>query len=128
MIRSKALRVHDQVFDDRKAGGPEWLDGDGVTVGVLAHVELAGGGAALGAVRLAIDHDPAGAADAFPAVAVEGDRLMARVDQTFVEHVEHLEERHVLAHVGHGVLHHGTGVGRPGLAPDPEGEIEGLHL
>ena len=91
-------------------------------------MELAGGRAELGAVGLAVDHQPAGAADAFPAVVLEGHGLLAFGDEPLVQQVEHLQERHVLAHAGHGVLHHGTGVGRPGLAPDPEGEIEGLHL
>ena len=43
----------------------------------LAHVQLAGGRAPLRAVGLAVDHQPAGAADALAAVVVEGDRLLA---------------------------------------------------
>ena len=65
----------------------------------LAHVQLAGGGALLGAVGLAVDHQAARAADALAAVAVEHDGLAALVDQPLVDDVEHLEERHVLVDV-----------------------------
>ncbi len=45
------------------------------------------------------------AADALAAVVVEGDRVLALSHELFVEHVEHLEEGHVLRHllgvVGH---------------------------
>ena len=50
---------------------------------------------ARGAVGDAVDHEAAHAADAFAAVVIEGDRLFALVDERLVEHVEHLEERHV---------------------------------
>ena len=58
------------------------------------HVQLAGGGD-LGAVRLAVDHQAAHAADALAAVGVERDRLLALLVELLVEDVEHLEERHV---------------------------------
>ncbi len=38
---------------------------------------------------------PAHAADALAAVVIERDRLLAVGDQLLVDHVEHLEERHV---------------------------------
>ena len=63
----------------------------------LAHVQLAGGGAALRAVGLAVDHQRARAADALAAVVVEHDRFLAVGDQTLVEDVEHLEERRLVA-------------------------------
>ena len=51
------------------------------------------------AVRHAVDHAAAHAADAFAAIVVEGDRLFALGDQVLVQHVEHFEERHVSADV-----------------------------
>ena len=54
---------------------------------------------------------------------VEGDRLVAVGDQPVVQHVEHLEERHLGADVGRvDVLERPGGVGA-GLAPDAELEV-----
>ena len=63
------------------AARPPRLDGDRVAVAELAHVQLAGRGAALGAVRAAVDHHRARAADALAAVVVERDRLLALGDR-----------------------------------------------
>jgi hypothetical protein len=85
-------------------------------------VQLAGGGL-LRPVRAAVDHHAAGAADAFAAVVVEGDRLFAAQHEVFVEDVEHLQERHVRADVVDRVGDHGAvGVGAF-LAPDAHGEL-----
>ena len=43
----------------------------------------------------AVDHAAAGAADAFAAVRVERNRVLALADQLFVDDVEHFQERHV---------------------------------
>jgi hypothetical protein len=85
-----------QVLADRKGLRPKRLERDGVAVLEPAHVELADGAAAVGAVRDAVDQHAAHAADALAAVRVEGDRVLALGDQALVQHVEHLEERHVL--------------------------------
>ena len=92
-------------------------------LGELAHVQLAGGRAALGAVGLAVDHQRARAADALAAVVVEDDGLAAFVDELLVEHVEHLEERGLVADRGDAVALEAAGVGRAVLAPDLEGEV-----
>jgi hypothetical protein len=92
-------------------------------------VQLAGGGALLGAVRLAVDHHPAAAADALAAVVLEGDGLLVLGDQPFVDDVEHLEERHVGADVL-GLLDvrdHLAGLARAGLAPDVQRQIHGMQ-
>jgi hypothetical protein len=52
-----------------------------------------------GAVRLAVDHAAAAAADALAAVVVEGDRLLVLLDELLVDVVEHLEEGHVVGDV-----------------------------
>ena len=42
-----------------------------------------------------VDHDATRSADAFPAVVREGDRLDVVLDESFIDHVEHLEKRRV---------------------------------
>ena len=87
--------IDDQILDDREGPGAPRLDRDGVAVLEPAHVQLADGRAAIGPVRDAVDHQAAHAADAFAAVRVERDRVLALLDQPFVHDVEHLEKRHV---------------------------------
>src|SRR3954447_11383866 len=71
--------VHGEVLDPRERAGPPGLDVDRVAVLERPHVELARG-RLLGAVRLAVDHDAAHAADALAAVVVEGDGIVAVED------------------------------------------------
>ena len=89
--------VDDEVLDEREPGRAPRLDRDDVAVGELAAVELARRGAALRPVRLAVDHEAAGAADALAAVALERDRVLVLQGQALVEEVEHLQERHLRA-------------------------------
>src|SRR5436305_140005 len=112
--------VDDEVADDRERRRPPRFDGDRVAVVELAHVQLAGGGAALGTVRPTVDHHGARAADALAAVVVEGDGLLARGDEPLIEHVEQLEERHVGADVVDVVVLEAAPVVGSGLAPDAE--------
>ncbi len=131
--RDEAASFHDaiegaavdhQVLDHREARGAPRLDDDGVTVGELAHVQLAGGGALLGSVGLPVDHEPAGPADAFPAVVVEGDGLLALQHQALVEQVQHLQERGVGGDLG-GVGDEAARDAGAGLTPHRQGD---LHL
>ena len=71
---------------------------------------------------------PHDAADALAAVVLEGDRLLAEVDEPVVEDVEHLEERHLVADAGHVVGLQLAGRVRPGLAPDLQREVQGLGI
>lgn len=66
----------------------------------------------------AIDHETAHAADALSAVMVESDRVLSLFDEPLVEHVEHLQERHVLAGLVHLVADHAALVLRVLLPPD----------
>ena len=100
--------------------GPPRLDVDLVAVLELAHVQLAGGRAPLRPVGLAVDHHPAGPADALAAVVLEGDRLATGGVELLVHDVEHLEEAHLLADVRGVVGLHGAGGIGAGLAPDVE--------
>jgi hypothetical protein len=100
MIRSNAP-VDDQVVEDRKRLGPPLLDVDHVVVREAAHVQLAGRDERLGSLGDAVDDQAAGAADALPAVAVEGHRVAALHREPLVQRVQHLQERHVRRDVLH---------------------------
>src|SRR5262249_17394004 len=92
-----------------------------------AHVQLARRRALRRSVRATVDHHRARAADAFATVVVERDRFAAVGDQSLVDDVEHLEERHLGRDVG-GVdlLERTLGVGAR-LAPDVGVESHGVH-
>ena len=83
-----------QVFDDRESLGAPGLDRDRLAIFEMAHVKLAGGGAAVSPVRNAVNDQRAHAADAFAAVRIERNRLPALLEEAFVDHVEHFQERH----------------------------------
>ncbi len=122
MMRSKALRSTTRSLTTGKALRAPGLQVQLVAVLEMAHVELAQGGAGQRAVRHAVDHAAAHAADALAAIVVEGHRLFALGDQVLVQHVEHLQERHVLADVGRFVAHHAALVARVLLPPDVEND------
>ena len=69
---------------------------------------------------------PQRAADAFAAVVVERDGLLALFDEPLVHHVQHLQERHVRADVPCLVGHQPALGLRPGLAPDVQGQVHHL--
>jgi hypothetical protein len=81
--------IDDEVLDDREAPGAERLDRDRLAVPEAAHVHLAGRGALVGAVRDAVDHQAAAAADPLAAIRVERDRIVTLLDQRFVDDIEH---------------------------------------
>jgi hypothetical protein len=69
------------------------------------------------------------AADAFAAVVVEHDRLLAVSDQPLVDDVEHLQERRLVADLGNDVGLEATRVVRAVLAPDLERDVRQVsHL
>jgi hypothetical protein len=76
-----------------------------------------------GAVRLAVDHQRARTADAFTAVVVERDGFQPLTDELLVEHVEHLQERGLVADAVDAVALEVPGVGLAVLPPDLEGEV-----
>jgi hypothetical protein len=83
-------------------------------------VELARRRLGVGTVGLAVDHHAARATDAFAAVVVKGDRLLPVADQPLVEHVEHLEKRHVGGDVVDRIDLKSPARLGIGLPPDPE--------
>jgi hypothetical protein len=84
-------------------------------------MQLAGGGRSLRAVRDAVDHQAAHAADALAAIVIERDRLLTALDQALVHHIQHFEERHFLADIRSFVLDHSAFGLSVLLAPDVQG-------
>ena len=115
--------VDDEVLDHRERAGPPRLDGDRVAVPEAPHVQLACGGPLLRPVGDAVDHHPAGAADALPTVVIEGDRGLPLLDQAVIHHIQHLEEGGVGADVPGVVVHEPPGRDRSRLAPDAKPEV-----
>ena len=92
--------VDHAVLDDGEAGGAPRLHGDGLAVLETTHVELAGGGAALGlAVGRSVDVKRAHAADTLTAVVVEDEGFLAGFDEFLVHDVEGLEEGGVVGNI-----------------------------
>src|SRR5688572_14666638 len=60
--------VDDKILDDRKGFGAPRLDRDGFAVIEMAHVKLAGRGAAMAAVGDAINYEGTHTADSFAAI------------------------------------------------------------
>jgi len=116
--------VDHQVLDDREGFRAPGLQGERVAVPEMAHVELADGGVRQRTVRLAVDHEAAGAADALAAVVIEGDRVFLPLDQMLVE--QHLQEGAVLVDTVRLVAFHAAGLVGAGLTPDVEREIDHL--
>ena len=84
-----------EVLDHGECGRTPRLDGDGLAVLELAHVELAGSYALLGTVRMAVDVHRTHTADTLAAVMVESHGLLALVNEVVVQNIHHLEERRV---------------------------------
>jgi hypothetical protein len=76
----------------------------------------------------AVDHRAAGAADPFPAIVVEGHRLLAGQAQPFVQDVEHFQEGDVGGDRPRLIALESAGIVGPGLAPDPQAQVDGLLL
>ena len=81
-------------------------------------------------MRDAVDHHAAGTTDPLAAIVVEGDGRLPALDQPFVYHVEHLEERHVGTDVVRYVRLEPSGYIASGLSPDLERQAHrrGAHL
>ena len=89
-------------------------------------MQLARCGRPLRAVRLTIDHQAAGTADAFPAIVVERDRFFILGDELFVYDVQHFEERRVVGDPSR-VLLEVSSVIRASLSPNLQGEVENFR-
>jgi hypothetical protein len=120
--------IDDEVFDDGKRPGAKRFDDDRPSIGEIPHVELAGGDPAFSAVGLAIDCQRAHPANPLTTIVVEGNRVIAGLDQPFVDNVEHFEKR-ALAGDPVGFVFDKVSRRVPRfLPPDFEGEIhDGLR-
>ena len=117
--------VGDEILDDWKWIGAEWLDPNRVAIAEFAHVYLAGGDALVLGVRDAVDGEVAGSADTLAAIVVKVDGVVALLDDALVNDVEHFEERSLCRNIFRRVgfdSAFGTGTC---LAPDFESEVHG---
>jgi hypothetical protein len=74
-------------------------------------------------VCLAVDHHPATPADSLSAVVVELDGLLSLADETLVEKIEHLEERHLFGDSAHLIGDKAPRFVRALLTPHLEGDV-----
>ena len=81
-----------EILDYGQGFGAPRLDGDGLTVLKVAHMELAGGGLFFGTVWNAVDGKGAHTANAFAAVVVKGEGFLSLCDELFAKEVEHFKE------------------------------------
>src|SRR5215471_2927551 len=89
----------------------------------MPHVKLADRGGALRPVRHTVDHEAAHATDALAAIVIEGDRILTLSDETLVDDVEHLQERHMLADPLRLISDHLAGGAGVLLPPDVQSQI-----
>lgn len=76
-------------------------------------------------MRLAINRQRAGAANAFTAVRIERDRFFSALDQVLVNDVEHFEKRSVRRNVVYFIIDESSFRPRVRLSPDLEVKIHG---
>ncbi len=122
----KGRAIDEQVFDHGEGFGAPRFEDKGVAVFETAEVKLAGGGATVGAVGHAVDHDTAGSADPFAAIVFKGDGFFASGDQFIVERVEHLKDGHIGAEVLGLVGFEATFGVAIGLSPDIERQLDAV--
>lgn len=119
----EGIAVNDEVLNDRKGRRAPGLDGDRITVIEVTHVQLAGSGALLRSVGVAIDDQTAGTTDAFAAIVLKGNGFLLFADDLFVEHVQHLQKGHVGGYAVERVRVEMTFGVRIFLPPDFKGEL-----
>src|SRR5437899_8988443 len=112
-----------EIFDDRESADAEWLDCDRCAIAKFSHVKLAHSARMIGTLSFAIDRERARAANAFAAIGVKRDRLLAAIKQLFVENVEHFEKRRVRRDIADLVIDEFAGRFRIGLPPDSQQKV-----
>src|SRR5439155_14260460 len=118
--------VHDKVSHYGKrfcAPGLEVKDSAFLEV---PHVKLADGGGGLWTVRHSIHHEAARSANPFTAIVIESNRLFTFRDEFLVEHIEHLQKRHVRIHIRMLVLDHAPSLICVFLPPNVESKFHYL--
>src|SRR5262249_41717452 len=110
--------IDDEILDDGKRSGAPRLDRDRVAVPEPPHVELTHRRAAVRTMRNAVHDEAAHAADAFTAIRIERDRVLALPHETFVDDVEHFEKGHAGRDAVGRVVFEPPGRIRARLSPD----------
>ena len=109
--------------DDGKRPRPPRFNHDRAAVFEAPHVQLARRNPLIRPVRPPVNDERAHAADALATIMIKRNRLLAFADQPLIEHVEHLQKRHLRADVGDLVLLEFPLAGRVGLSPDLERKL-----
>ena len=113
----EGVAVDGEITQHRKRRRSKWLYRDHVAIVELAHVELTGRAPAW-PVGYSVDGDTAGAANAFTAIVIKGDRLDVLFDQPFVDNVEHLQKGSIGGNIMRRVLFETSAFLGPALAPN----------
>ena len=74
----------------------------------------------------AVDRERAGTSDAFTTIVRKRDRRLALQGQLVVHNVEHLQEGHIRIQIFRWVVLELTESLGTSLAPNPEGDVDGL--
>jgi hypothetical protein len=100
------------------------FNGDHIAIFEMPHMELTQGGAFQGSMRTTVDHRAAHAANAFAAVVVKSDGLLAGQRELFVDHIEHFQKGHIGGDIADAMGFKMPFLLGSVLTPDFEGEIE----
>jgi hypothetical protein len=93
----------------------------------MPHVKLAGSGAFVAAMGNSVNDERTRAADAFAAIGIERNRFPTALDQPFIHHVEHFQERHVRQNVFGFVRFEPARGGPVFLTPDFESQVHSIY-
>ena len=115
--------IHDQILEERKRFCAERLDHDRRAILESAHVNFARRPRMIGTVRFPVNRERASSADSFATIRIERDRLLAFRDESFVDDVQHFEERRVRRNVRRLIFDKFAFRLRIFLAPDFEAKV-----
>ena len=118
--------VDHKILHNREGADTERLDGNGLAILELTHVDLAGCSAA-GSLGNTVDHHMTGSANSLTAIAGEGDRLLTLPREAVVDDIEHLEEGALRGDFRGVNLDKFALIGGGLLLPESEMKIHGAH-
>src|SRR5690606_25504941 len=94
--------VYYQIFNYRKCRCAGRLNGDLVTIFIMAHMQLANCNALHGAMCLAINHKVTGTTNTLAAVVIEFYGFFSSKNKLLIQHIQHFKEGHVLINIIEG--------------------------
>ncbi len=121
----KRRAVSHEILYDRESLGPPWLYVYRIAVFEGAQVQLAGSSRMLRTVCTAIYIHAAHTADTLAAVMVKAYWLLTLLDQLVIQHVYHLQKRHIRIQVVYRIVYQFAG--SIGILLSPDFEIE-FHI